>query len=84
MNREEITKEMDKTIQENHLEKINGSLYLTKYQQQILNHHHITFKECKSAKELLFLLEDNIDEDEEMEEVVRQIDEYSYYHEIRQ
>lgn len=86
MNKKEIENNVNQTVEANTLERINDSLYLTKYQQQVLNDHNISFKDCKSAKELLFLLSDiNDDEDfDDLEEVARQIDEYSYYNETRQ
>ncbi len=83
MRKEEIELEQMEILKNNTLEKINENLYLTNYQKQVLENYHIPFQNCKNAKELLFYLSDITDEEEydELEEVARQIDEFSYYHE---
>lgn len=77
---EDIINEQNILIEENKLVKINESIYLTKYQQNILEKYHIPFTKCKNMTELLFLLSDTL-EDEELERVAMQIEEFHYYNE---
>ncbi len=85
MDYEEIEKEELETLKENELEKV-GNIYLTKYQKKVLDEYHVPYEKVSNTKELLFLLSDIVDDREydELEEVARQIDEFSYYHETLQ
>lgn len=84
MDYEKLVEEELENLPKNDLEKV-GNLYLTKYQQQVLEEYHIPYQTCGSAKELLFLLSDIVDEEEydELESVANEISEFSYYHETR-
>ena len=84
MDYDKIVKEELENLPKNDLEKV-GNLYLTKYQQKVLNEYHIPYQTCGSTKELLFLLSDIVDEEEydELENVANEIAEFSYYHETR-
>ena len=79
MNEEDFKKQ----IHDNQYKKINENLYLTNYQTKVLDDFHIPYQNCKNARDILFLLEDTYDDEEfeELDEIARQIEEYSYYHE---
>lgn len=78
-----MEEEIKKRIEENKLEKIKDSIYLTQYQKRVLETYHIPFKKCNNLSELLFLLEEYIGEEEleELEQVACQIEEFHYYNE---
>ena len=82
MNFEKEIQVQENFISNNMLEKV-GNLYLTKYQQKDLQEHHIPYMDCQDMKSLLFLLSDISDDEEydELEDVAREISEFSYYHE---
>ena len=84
MNYDKLVEEELENLPKNDLEKV-GNLYLTKYQQQVLEEYHIPYQNCGSSKELLFLLSDIVDEEEydELENVANEIAEFSYYHGTR-
>lgn len=75
--------DFEKQIHDNQYKKINENLYLTNYQTKVLDDFHIPYQDCKNARDILFLLEDTYDDEEfeELDEIARQIEEYSYYHE---
>lgn len=79
MDQNQIEQEVLNAIKKNHLEKIND-MYLTKYQQEVLQKNNIAYKNCKNLNELLFLLSEEY-EDEELEEILSQIEEFHYYNE---
>ena len=83
MDKEQIEKEMEQIIEQNQYKKIKEGLYLTNYQESVLKEHHIDYQNCESARDILFLLEDTFDDEEfeDLEEIARQIEEYSYYNE---
>jgi len=64
------------------LEKVKENVYLTKYQKYILEENNIPYTTCNTMNELLFLLSD-ITDDEELESVARQIEEFHYYNETK-
>jgi hypothetical protein len=51
---------------ENFIHKV-GNCYLTKSEEEILNKYSINYKECKSNKELLLLIERYLEYNEENE-----------------
>jgi len=79
---ENFEKEFAKLIEENTLEKVKENVYLTKYQKYILEENNIPYTTCNTMNELLFLLSD-ITDDEELESVARQIEEFHYYNETK-
>jgi len=81
MDQEEIVNEWQKIVADNELQKVNEGLYLSKFQQQVLDDYHIPYSECTSVRDVLFLLEDLDEDSYEFEEVARQLAEYSYYEE---
>jgi len=64
-------------------QKINNDIYLNKYQIEILNKYKINYKACSSVKGLLFLIEDivtNEDDVEDLEILSKELSEFDYYH----
>ena len=81
----EIKNLVNKTIDKNWLVKINNQIYLKKYQMEILDFYQIDYKKCGSISELLFLIEDILNDDftydkELLEEVVISLQEFQYYY----
>ncbi len=76
-----LEEEFANLVENNTLEKVKENIYLTKYQQKVLEDYHISFTSCKDMSELLFLLSDITDSSEfdSLEEVARQIEEFYYY-----
>ena len=70
-------------VEQNKLVHIKDNLYLTNYQREVLEEYHIPYQNVKSNKDLLFYLSE-IGSDEEydgLENVARELADYSYYHE---
>ena len=75
----DIAEIFNKTINDNKLNKIN-SYYLSNYQMNVLDNFNIPYGKCETARDLLYYLQDIVD-DEELDEVAREIEEYAYYYE---
>lgn len=81
-------KNMDTMIQniveDQSLVKINNQLYLKKYQKDILDIYHVEYKNCSSVSEVLFLIDEVLEESdgdiEALEEVADSLQEFNYYH----
>ena len=76
---------VNETINNNSLVKINDKLYLKKYQIEVLDYYHIDYKKCSSVSEILFLIDEIIEQDEVedqdvLEEVAQSLQEFNYYH----
>ena len=82
MNVKELEQEINNLITKHTLEKVKENLYLTKYQQQLLKEKNIPYLECKDLTELIFLLSENYD-DEEIETIIAEIEEFHYYQETQ-
>lgn len=82
MNVKELEQEINNLITKHTLEKVKENLYLTKYQQQVLKEKNIPYLECKDLTELVFLLSENYD-DEEIETIIAEIEEFHYYQETQ-
>jgi len=82
MNVKELEQEINNLITKHTLEKVKENLYLTKYQQQVLKEKNIPYLECKDLTELIFLLSENYD-DEEIETIIAEIEEFHYYQETQ-
>ena len=72
-----MEQEFNNLINDNKINKINGHIYLTNKQIEVLNNHQINYQDCHDLKELLFLMDD-ID-DEEIDEIAMDISELNYY-----
>lgn len=88
MNEEKIINELlnDNTLHDNFKKKY-GNLYLSDYQIKVLERNNIDYNTCSTMMELSYKIEDILnnsygEDDYELEEVSRQIDEYRYYNEI--
>lgn len=70
-------------VEQNKLVHIKDNLYLTNYQKEVLEEYHIPYQNVKSNKDLLFYLSEIGDDEEydELENVARELADYSYYHE---
>lgn len=69
---------LNEIIYQNSLIKINQNLYITNSQKDVLKKYNIPFQTCQNLKELIFLLQEYIDE-EEIDEILLQISEFDYY-----
>ncbi len=83
--KEEIQKMVDDTIYKNSLVKISDKLYLKQYQMEVLDYYHIEYQKCSSVSEILFLIEEVLDNEEVedyevLEEVATSLQEFQYYH----
>ena len=70
-------------VEQNKLVHIKDNLYLTNYQREVLEEYHIPYQNVKSNKDLLFFLSEigSDEEYDELENVARELADYSYYHE---
>ena len=70
-------------VEQNKLVHIKDNLYLTNYQREVLEECHIPYQNVKSNKDLLFYLSEigSDEEYDELENVARELADYSYYHE---
>ncbi len=63
--------------------KINDKLYLNDYQIDILNYYKIDYNACTTAKDLLFLIDRILEEEdglEDLDAISKEISEFDYYH----
>lgn len=80
---DELLENDDYNPEKNFLKKRKNSLYLSDRDINILKSYDIPYEQCKSMKELLFLIEScnfQDDDDFELEELSRRISEYCYYY----
>jgi len=70
-------------VEQNKLVHIKDNLYLTNYQRDVLEEYHIPYQNVKSNKDLLFYLSEigSDEEYDELENVARELADYSYYYE---
>ena len=83
--KEEIQRMIENTIHKNSLVKVNSKLYLKQYQMEILDFYHIEYQKCSSVSEILFLIDEILDNEEiedyeVLEEVATSLQEFQYYH----
>ena len=79
----EINELIDETINNHSLIKINDKLYLKKYQMDVLDYYHISYKNCSSVSELLFLINEVLESEGSeaniLEEIAQSLQEFQYY-----
>ena len=77
----DLEKLVNDVINDNSFVKINDNIYLTNYQIAILERYHIEYNKCRDIKEILFLIDDILETDyeEELEELSKNLQEFSYY-----
>ena len=65
---------------DNFINKV-GNCYLTKSEEQILKRYEINYMQCKNTKELVYLIEDYLEQDanDELEWLSTNLAERSYY-----
>lgn len=71
-----------KTINSNKLVKINNNIYLTKYEIEILNKYKINYQISSNYQEILFFIEEELeqtDDSNELESILLSISERHYY-----
>lgn len=81
MTDEEINKIVDvDSLKNNFIHKV-GNCYLTQDEQKILERYNINYMNCKSNKELIYMIEEylEIEENEELEWLSDNLAERSYY-----
>ncbi len=73
---------MDYNNPENNFHKKYGNLLLTDYQVNILNKYNIKYQEFNNLNELIYYLEDylNNNDNEELESISYELSEFNYYH----
>ncbi|MBQ6687175.1 MAG: hypothetical protein IJN03_01470 [Bacilli bacterium] len=77
----DLDKLINNAINDNSLVKINSNIYLTKYQIAILDRFHIEYNNCSDIKEILFLIDEYLESEyeEELDELAKNLQEFSYY-----
>ena len=73
---------MDYNNPENNFHKPYGNLILTDYQVSILNKYNINYEEFNNLNELIYYLEDYLNQhnNEELDNISYELAEYNYYH----
>lgn len=82
MNIDDTIKEILNETNKNTLKKINENVYLKLSQIEILDKYQIDYKSVSSMKELIFLIEDILEEcfyPDDLENVSLEISEFNYY-----
>lgn len=62
--------------------EIKKGIYLSEYQIEVLNRYGINPMECSSINEIIFLIDDILEDDpdaEELDNISREISEFNYY-----
>lgn len=84
-NKQEIDNYVKETIKNNKLNKINN-VYLSNRQIQILNKYNIKYQSVVDIKELIFKVEDYINDNflyedlEDLESLSQELSEFNYYY----
>lgn len=83
--KDKVKELIDNTISNHHFVKVNGNLYLKKYQIELLEYYHIDYKNCGSITEILFLIqnimeEEEVEDYEKLDELASSLQEFQYYY----
>ena len=84
-NKHEIDSYVQKTIKDNKLNKVNN-IYLSNRQIQILDRYNIKYQNVIDIKELIFQVEDYINDNylcgdlEDLENLSQELSEFNYYY----
>lgn len=74
---------INETLNKNKLVKINDKLYLTAYQIEVLEKYQIPYQTCNRVGEIIFYIEDILNEDandlEDLESISSALSEMDYY-----
>ena len=77
---DKIISEMDFT--KNSINDCGNGIYLTNFEIDVLNKYHINYSNCTSMKDIIFLVEEILNEDsslDDLENVSKSISERDYY-----
>lgn len=74
---------LNDTINKNKLVQVNDKLYLTNYQIEVLEKYQIPYQNCNSINEIIFYIEDILNDDsndyEDLENISVNMAEMDYY-----
>ena len=64
------------------LKDIGNGIYLKESEEKILNRNKINYKNCSNINDLIFKIEEylNEQENEELEQISLRLSEFNYYH----
>ena len=85
INKQEVENIVNKTIEDNKLNKINN-IYLSNKQIYILEKYKIDYKNVRDIKQLIFFIEEYINENyfeeefEDLENLSLELSEFNYYY----
>ncbi|MBO5414413.1 MAG: hypothetical protein J6A17_02170 [Bacilli bacterium] len=77
---DKIISEMDFT--KNSINNCGNGIYLTNFEIDVLNKYHINYSNCTSMKDIIFLVEEILNEDsslDDLENISKSISERDYY-----
>lgn len=77
---EQVINELD--FNKNSLNYCGNNIYLTNYEIEILNKYKISYNNCSSLKDIIFLIEEVLNEDnslDDLESISKSISERDYY-----
>ena len=77
---DKIISEMDFT--KNSINDCGNGIYLTNFEIDVLNKYHINYSDCTSMKDIIFLVEEILNEDsslDDLENISKSISERDYY-----
>lgn len=77
---DKIISEMDFT--KNSINDCGNGIYLTNFEIDVLNKYHINYSNCTSMKDIIFLVEEILNEDsslDDLENISKSISERDYY-----
>ena len=78
----DLENHINNTINQNKLVKINTNVFLTNYEIEILEMHKVDYKTCNNYQNILFFIEEELEENDdalELEQVLLTISERHYY-----
>lgn len=78
----ELDTHIKNTINNNKLVKINNNVFLTNYEIEILEMHKIEYLTCNNYQNILYFIEEELEQNdniEELEQILLSISERHYY-----
>jgi hypothetical protein len=80
----DINKLVEDNVKHNFLKDYGNGIYLNDNHTQVLDRYHINYKNCTSMEELIFKIEEYLNDDyfDDLEMVQKELSEYYYYHDI--
>ena len=78
---DKLVSEMD--FNSNQLQRVNSHILLTNHEIEVLNRYHIEYQNCKSLKEIIWEIENQIEDmdivEEDLDSISQTISERDYY-----